>query len=449
MVRCDAAQLRVRRLRADAPEEDPDLELPTPEVVAKDGHLLVVWNLSNLDGLNASTKQKLAFTGDPDVAHPVRLPSRRDQVLRLAEGQKVHGRASPLARLASPHAQHARTPNTDARPRGQCDEPIEDVLGEPIGSLVVHFHRAYDTDGLTYSIVARDKETGELGVAVESHYFQVGPVVPWALAGVGAVATQSMVNISFGPLGLEYMRNGYTAGQALKALLAADDQPESRQVALVDAAGNVAVHTGEKCIPAAGHRAGDGFTVQANLMEKDTVWDAMYEAFTATREPLAERMMAALEAAEAEGGDIRGKQSAGMLVVTGKPTGHSWEDRVIELRVEDAPDPIKELRRLLRVKRAYMTLNDSERLDQNGEKAAALEALRAATKMAPEMVEIQFWAGLTLAEAGHLDEGCELMMHAVRKDRRWIETLHRLVAVDRLKADLAERVETQLTAARL
>jgi uncharacterized Ntn-hydrolase superfamily protein len=302
---------------------------------------------------------------------------------------------------------------------------------------------------LTYSIVARDKETGELGVAVESHYFQVGPVVPWAVAGVGAVATQSMVNISFGPLGLEYMRNGYTAGQALRALLAADNQPESRQVALVDAAGNVAVHTGPKCIPAAGHREGDEFSVQANLMEKDTVWDAMYEAFTTTREPLAERMMAALEAAEAEGGDIRGKQSAAMLVVTGKPTGHSWEDRVIELRVEDAPDPIKELRRLLRVKRAYMTLNDSERLNQNGDKGAALDALRKATKMAPEMVEIQFWAGLSLAEEGHLEEGCELMMRAVNKDRRWIEALNRLVAVDRLKPDLAQKVEAHLTAARL
>jgi uncharacterized Ntn-hydrolase superfamily protein len=302
---------------------------------------------------------------------------------------------------------------------------------------------------LTYSIVARDKETGELGVAVESHYFQVGPVVPWALAGVGAVATQSMVNISFGPLGLEYMRNGYTAAQALKALLAADTQAESRQVALVDAAGNVAVHTGEKCIPAAGQSAGDGFSVQANLMEKDTVWDAMHGAFITTNGPLAERMMAALEAAEAEGGDIRGKQSAAMLVVTGKPTGHSWEDRVIDLRVEDSPDPLAELRRLLRVKRAYMTLNDSERLDQNGEKAAALEALRNATKMAPEMVEIQFWAGLSLAEEGHLVEGCQLMMHAVNKDRRWIETLHRLVAVDRLKADLAEKVEAQLGAAHL
>lgn len=288
-----------------------------------------------------------------------------------------------------------------------------------------------------------------MGVAVQSHYFQVGPVVPWAEAGVGAVATQSAVNISFGPLGLEYLRLGYTASQALKGLLAGDTQPDSRQVAVVDAAGNVAVHTGEKCIPAAGHRAGDGFSVQANLMEKDTVWDAMFEAYSTTDAPLPERMMAALEAAEAEGGDIRGKQSAAMLVVTGKPTGHSWEDRIVELRVEDAPDPIAELRRLLRVKRAYMTLNDAERIDQAGDKAGALETLRKATVMAPEMVEIQFWAGLSLAEEGELDEGVALMAHAVAKDRRWIETLHRLVAVDRLKADLAASVESQLTAGRL
>jgi uncharacterized Ntn-hydrolase superfamily protein len=299
---------------------------------------------------------------------------------------------------------------------------------------------------VTYSIVARDKETGQLGVAVQSHYFQVGPVVPWALAGVGAVATQSMVNISFGPLGIEYMRLGYPAQQALRALLAGDDQPDGRQVALVDAAGSVAVHTGEKCIPAAGHRAGDGFSCQANLMEKDTVWDAMHEAYTTTDAPLAERMMAALDAAEAEGGDIRGKQSAAMLVVTGKPTGHSWEDRIIDLRVEDAPDPLAELRRLLRIKRAYTTLSDAESIDKERNKDAAMAAVRKATTMAPDMVEIHFWAGLSLAEDGQLDEGCRLMAHAVAKDKRWIETLNRLVAVDRLPADLAKRVEAQLTA---
>jgi uncharacterized Ntn-hydrolase superfamily protein len=298
---------------------------------------------------------------------------------------------------------------------------------------------------VTYSIVARDKDTGELGVAVQSHYFQVGPVVPWAMAGIGAVATQSMVNVSFGPLGLEYMRSGYAADQALKALLAGDSQPESRQVALVDAAGKVAVHTGAKCIPAAGHRAGDGFSCQANLMEKDTVWDAMFDAYTRTDAPLAERMMAALEAAEAEGGDIRGKQSAAMLVVTGKPTGRAWEDRIIELRVEDAPDPLPELRRLLRVKRAYMALVDSDRLEEHKDLAGAMAKMQEAIKLAPEMVEIQFWSGLTMAQAGQLDAGCELMAHAVAKDARWIETLHRLVAVDRLQADLASDIEARLT----
>ena len=294
--------------------------------------------------------------------------------------------------------------------------------------------------------MARDKDTGEFGVAVQSHYFQVGPVVPWALAGVGAVATQSMVNVSFGPLGVDYLRAGYTAQQALKALLAGDSEPEGRQVALVDASGNVAVHTGRKCIPAAGHKTGDGFSVQANLMEKDTVWDAMHDAYVASTEPLAERMMAALEAAEAEGGDIRGKQSAAMLVVSGKPTGRQWEDRLIELRVEDAADPLPELRRLLRVKRAYMALADSETAAERSDQAAATARLQEALHLAPEMVEISFWGGLGMAQAGRVDDGCELMMTAVRKDRRWIETINRLVASDRLSAELAEQIKSKLTA---
>jgi len=298
---------------------------------------------------------------------------------------------------------------------------------------------------MTYSIVARDKDTGELGVAVQSHYFQVGPVVPWAIAGVGAVATQSMVNVSFGPLGLDYLKAGYSAEQALKALLAADTEPQSRQVSIVDAIGNVATHTGAKCIPAAGHRTGDGFSVQANLMEKDTVWDAMFEAFTNTHRPLPERMLAALEAAEVEGGDIRGRQSAAMLVVTGTPTGRSWEDRIIELRVEDAPDPNSELRRLLRVKRAYIALNEGDRASDAGDQATATAKLREALELAPEMVEISFWGGLGMAQNGMVDAGCDLMVTAVKKNRRWIETLDRLVASERLASELAEEIKSKLT----
>lgn len=297
---------------------------------------------------------------------------------------------------------------------------------------------------MTYSIVARDQKTGELGVAVQSHYFQVGPVVPWAEAGVGAVATQSMVNVAYGPLGLELLRAGYTAEQALKALTAGDPAAENRQVAIVDASGTVAAHTGTKCIPAAGHRTGEGFSCQANLMEKDTVWDAMARAFTSTDAPLAERMMAALEAAEKEGGDIRGKQSAAMLVVSGKPSGRSWEDRIIELRVEDAPDPLAELRRLLRIKRAYMTANEADGLEESGDMAGAKAKLREALDLAPEMVELRFWAGLTIAQDGDLDGGVKLIAEAVRKDRRWVETIHRLVAVDRVSKELAASIEARL-----
>jgi uncharacterized Ntn-hydrolase superfamily protein len=299
---------------------------------------------------------------------------------------------------------------------------------------------------MTYSIVARDKVTGELGVAVQSHYFQVGPVVPWAIAGVGAVATQSMVNVSFGPLGLDYMRAGYTAEQALKALLAGDTEPERRQVALVDATGNVAAHTGAKCIPAAGHRIGDGFSVQANLMEKDTVWDAMFEAYAKSTEPLAERMLAAMDAAEAEGGDIRGKQSAAMLVVTGKPSGRSWEDRTVDLRVEDSPDPLPELRRLLNIRRALQLHKEADQIEEAGDKKAANKKRLEAIAIAPRLVEMRFWTGLSLAEDGDLDEGCKLIAEAVNKDRRWLETINRLVLADRLPADLAKAVEARLAA---
>jgi uncharacterized Ntn-hydrolase superfamily protein len=301
---------------------------------------------------------------------------------------------------------------------------------------------------VTYSIVARDKDTGELGVAVQSHYFQVGPVVPWALAGVGAVATQSQVNIAYGPLGLELLQAGFTAEQALTALTAGDPNADVRQCAIVDAHSGVAAHTGTRCIPAAGHVLGDGFSCQANLMEKDTVWAAMADAYTSTEAPLAERMMAALEAAEAEGGDIRGKQSAAMLVVTGSPTGRSWEDRTIDLRVEDAADPLPELRRLLRVKRAYMALGEADRITEAGERGQAMTVAEDAIRIAPEMVEIRFWTGLEIAINGDIDRGCELLAEVVReKGVRWVETLRRLTLVGRVPPDLMNVIEARLAAA--
>ena len=299
---------------------------------------------------------------------------------------------------------------------------------------------------MTYSIVARDKKTGEFGVAVQSHYFQVSPAVPWALAGVGAVATQSHVNLSYGPLGLELLQAGYTAEQALKALTAGDPRAEVRQCAIVDAAGSVAAHTGARCIPAAGHTLGDGFSCQANLMENDTVWDAMATAFTNNDAPLAERMMAALEAAEAEGGDIRGKQSAAMLVVAATGTGRPWEDRVIDLRVDDAAEPLPELRRLLRVKRAYMTAGDADALEESGDLKGAVAKLQEALAIAPEMVELRVMTGVMMATAGDVDGGCVLIAEAIRKNGRWRETLHRFAAVDLVRPEVVAAIEARLAA---
>jgi uncharacterized Ntn-hydrolase superfamily protein len=307
--------------------------------------------------------------------------------------------------------------------------------------------RKHETlDLLTYSIVARDPKTGELGVAVQSHYFQVGPVVPWAIAGVGAIATQSQVNVSYGPVGLEMLRAGLTAEQALRALTTGDAMPEVRQAAIVDTKGGVAAHTGTRCIPAAGHRTGAGYSCQANLMEKDTVWDAMAAAFESAAGSLALRLMAALDAAEAEGGDIRGKQSAAMLVVRGDPTGRSWEDRIIDLRVEDSPEPLVELRRLLDIRRAYDADSEADKLDEAGDAAGAKARRVEAMALAPGNAELRFWAGIATAQAGDLESGVKLIAVAVREDRRWLETINRLVAADRLSAELAASLESRLSA---
>jgi len=199
----------------------------------------------------------------------------------------------------------------------------------------------------TYSIVALDKTTGELGVAVQSHWFSVGALVPWAESGVGAVATQSFVEPSYGPLGLELMKVGKSAEEALAALLRADKNETVRQVAMVDARGKAAAHTGKSCIAEAGHYVGDGFSCQANMMLKSTVWKAMAQAFETAKGELADRLIAALEAAEKEGGDIRGRQSAAIIVVKGKSSGVWWKDRIYDLRVEDHLAPVPELKRLL------------------------------------------------------------------------------------------------------
>jgi uncharacterized Ntn-hydrolase superfamily protein len=280
----------------------------------------------------------------------------------------------------------------------------------------------------TYSIVARDSATGDMGVAVQSHWFSVGSIVTWAEAGVGAVATQSLVDPAYGPLGLDLMRSGKTAVQALDAVLASDAGRDVRQVAMVDTKGNVAVHTGSKCISEAGHIAGKGYSVQANLMLNDKVWPAMSEAYEKNTGDLADRMMAALEAAEAVGGDIRGKQSAAILIVKGTSTGRVWADRVMELRVEDHPDPLVELRRLIRVHRAYDFMNRGDVAIEHGDVDSALREYGAAQEMFPDNLEMKFWTAISLVNAGKLDQSLPMFREIFAINVNWATLVPRLPA---------------------
>ena len=279
----------------------------------------------------------------------------------------------------------------------------------------------------TYSIVALDAETGQLGVAVQSHWFSVGTVVPWAKAGIGAVATQSIAEPSYGPKGLTLMEQGIPADEALKSLLAKDLGENVRQVAMVDARGNVGVHTGLRCISYAGHLTGKNYSVQANIMAKSTVPAAMSQAFEKTGGNLAERMLAALDAAEAEGGDLRGRQSAAMLVVSGEPTGDPWTDRIVDLEVADHEDPLKELRRLLRISQAYRHAQRGDEYLEKNEMDSALQEYSAATKLYPENPELPFWTAVTLAQTGELEKALLIFNDVFSRNGNLRELVPRIV----------------------
>lgn len=294
----------------------------------------------------------------------------------------------------------------------------------------------------TFSIVARDARTGELGVAVQSHWFSVGAIVPWAEAGVGAVATQSFVDPSYGKFGLDLMREGRSAPDALKELLAKDSARDVRQVAMIDAQGRVDAWTGSKDIPAAGHIVGTDFSVQANLMANDRVWPAMAEAFRKTRGDLAERMLAALDAAQAAGGDIRGRQSAAIIVVTGKPTGKPWADRIFDLRVDDNPEPLKELRRLVTLQRAYNHMNAGDLAVERKDNEGALREYSTAEKLVPNNAEMIYWHAVALVNMNRVEESLPLFRRVFRMDKNWMELTPRIARVGLLPDDakLIERI---------
>ncbi len=287
----------------------------------------------------------------------------------------------------------------------------------------------------TYSIVGIDKTTGELGVAVQSHWFSVGSLVPWVEAGVGAVATQSFIDPSYGALGLEMMRAGKSAEEALAGLIRADNNEASRQVGMVDARGKAAAHTGKNCIPEAGHYVGDGFTCQANLMLKNTVWIAMARTFEMTRGELVDRLLAALEAAEKEGGDIRGKQSAAVIVVTGKSSGVRWKDRIYDLRIEDHPNPIPELKRLIKLNKAYTHMNKGDEYLTENKIPEALTEYRKGMDIYSDNPEMIFWPAVTLASSGKVEESLPLFKKVFAADPNWAVLLPRLPKVGQFPDD--------------
>lgn len=278
----------------------------------------------------------------------------------------------------------------------------------------------------TFSIVARDSVTGEVGVAVQSHWFSVGAIVAWAEAGVGAIATQSMVNPAYGPGGLALLKEGKSPDEVIKILTEADSGRDLRQLAVIDMKGNAASYTGKNCIPPAGNIAEKNFSVQANLMINDKVWPAMAKAFKETTGPLAERMVASLEAGQNAGGDIRGKQSASLLIVKAQPTGKVWEDRVIDLRVDDNPEPIAELKRLLKVFRAYEHMNAGDLAVEKNNMKLAEDEYGAAEKLFPENAEMKFWHAVTLVNKNKVQEALPLFKDVFGRDANWLALIPRL-----------------------
>lgn len=291
----------------------------------------------------------------------------------------------------------------------------------------------------TFSIVARDSATGEMAVGVQSHWFNVGSEVSYAKGGVGVVATQSFVDKSYGPNGLKLMAENVTAKDALQQLLAKDKGREVRQVAMIDHNGVVASHTGNKCIDYASHITGDNFSVQSNMMLNNKVCPAMAKAFRESYgRPLSERVLAALKAGQSAGGDIRGKQSAVLLVVTGDRNVPEWNERLVDLRVDDNPAPLTELERLLRLQQAYQHMNNGDLAVEKNDMDLAMKEYNAAMKMFPSNLEMQYWTAITLANNKQVSKAASMLSKIYAKDANWRELTGRLPKVGLLSVSSDE-----------
>lgn len=284
----------------------------------------------------------------------------------------------------------------------------------------------------TYSIVARDEQTGEMAVGVQSHWFSVGTSVPWAEAGIGAVATQSFVDKSYGPKALALLKTGLSAQQVLDKLVTDDPGRDVRQVSIIDAKGNVATHTGKNCIQVASHIKGNNYSVQSNMMLGDQVDEYMAAAFEKSKgKPLAERVLLALEAAQKAGGDIRGMQAAAIIVVPGKTT-ETWNNKTVDIRVDDAKEPLKELRRIYTVHLAYQHMNEGDLAVEKKDMTKAMAEYKAAMQLFPDNLEMQFWTAITLANNKEVDKAIPMLKKIYAQDKNWKELTRRLPAVNLL-----------------
>lgn len=287
----------------------------------------------------------------------------------------------------------------------------------------------------TYSIIAIDKERGEMGGAVQSHYFSVGGTVIWAEAGIGVIATQAMVNIEYGPEGLLLLNQGFKAGDVLKKLTDNDDGASFRQAAVLDHSGNIASYTGNKTIKEAGHISGADYSCQANMMLKDTVWKAMSDAFESSSGPLSERLLLTLKAAESEGGDIRGKQSSSLTVVSLEDMGNVKENIIVDLRVEDNREPLNELDRLLNIHSAYNHADQGDEAIGHGDFKKALNEYAIAEELLPENIELKFWKGVSLLNNHHFEEAQKILTSIFSINNNWKDLLLRLPISEVVKND--------------
>lgn len=308
------------------------------------------------------------------------------------------------------------------------------------GSVFAQMYIAEQPFAHTFSIVARDPESGEIGAAVQSHWFNVGSSVIWGEAGVGVIATQSFVNVSYGLRGLALLKSGLNPQQVVDSLIGPDEGKDYRQLAVLDTKGNSAAWTGKKCVESAGHLNGQNYSVQANLMLNNKIWPAMEKAFKESKGPLAERLITVLEAAQKEGGDIRGKQSAAILVYKGVSTGKPWDDKLIDLRVDDNPAPTPELKRLLKVQRAYDHMNNGDLAVEKGDMQKAMFEYSSAEKMFPDNEEMKFWHAVTLINKGGKDEGYKLLKEVFTMNNNYRILIPRII-----KSGLLDVSENEVT----